>query len=387
MRNLRIHRYLLRELLTSLMLGLGLFTLVILLGRLLKLMELVVDSPITLTALLSLFGSLMPSFLVITLPLAFLLAVLLLFGRLSGDSELVAFQAAGIGLWRLSSGVLLTSLVVALLTGGLTLYAEPAGQAHLQRQLQQLALEGVTLSLKAQHFSQPLTGLTLYADQVDRASGQLNGIFISDARSGRQPLVVLARRGLLHSDSGSGHLLLHLEQGVLHRSDAERYQLLRFARYDIDLSLRQPATDSDAESVDVRYQNLPQLLARLPQLPPEKQRSWRAELHERFSLALCPPAFALLGIALAVRNQRSSRSGGFALALLIFLLYYLSLSAAKTLALEKNWPLLASLWAPNLLFYLAGGLLFRRVCHERPLLGRWRRPRSLTSPPARKPAP
>lgn len=387
MRNLRIHRYLLRELLTSLMLGLGLFTLVILLGRLLKLMELVVDSPITLTALLSLFGSLMPSFLVITLPLAFLLAVLLLFGRLSGDSELVAFQAAGIGLWRLSSGVLLTSLVVALLTGGLTLYAEPAGQAHLQRQLQQLALEGVTLSLKAQHFSQPLAGLTLYADQVDRASGQLSGIFISDARSGRQPLVVLARRGLLHSDSSSGHLLLHLEQGVLHRSDAERYQLLRFARYDIDLSLRQPATDSDAESVDVRYQNLPQLLARLPQLPPEKQRSWRAELHERLSLALCPPAFALLGIALAVRNQRSSRSGGFALALLIFLLYYLSLSAAKTLALEKNWPLLASLWAPNLLFYLAGGLLFGRVCRERPLLGRWRRPRSLTPPPARKPAP
>ncbi|WP_320055835.1 LPS export ABC transporter permease LptF [Desulfuromonas thiophila] len=387
MRNLRIHRYLLRELLTSLMLGLGLFTLVILLGRLLKLMELVVDSPITLTALLSLFGSLMPSFLVITLPLAFLLAVLLLFGRLSGDSELVAFQAAGIGLWRLSSGVLLTSLVVALLTGGLTLYAEPAGQAHLQRQLQQLALEGVTLSLKAQHFSQPLAGLTLYADQVDRASGQLSGIFISDARSGRQPLVVLARRGLLHSDSSSGHLLLHLEQGVLHRSDAERYQLLRFARYDIDLSLRQPATDSDAESVDVRYQNLPQLLARLPQLPPEKQRSWRAELHERLSLALCPPAFALLGIALAVRNQRSSRSGGFALALLIFLLYYLSLSAAKTLALEKNWPLLASLWTPNLLFYLAGGLLFGRVCRERPLLGRWRRPRSLTPPPARKPAP
>lgn len=387
MRNLRIHRYLLRELLTSLMLGLGLFTLVILLGRLLKLMELVVDSPITLTALLSLFGSLMPSFLVITLPLAFLLAVLLLFGRLSGDSELVAFQAAGIGLWRLSSGVLLTSLVVALLTGGLTLYAEQAGQAHLQRQLQQLALEGVTLSLKAQHFSQPLAGLTLYADQVDRASGQLSGIFISDARSGRQPLVVLARRGLLHSDSSSGHLLLHLEQGVLHRSDAERYQLLRFARYDIDLSLRQPATDSDAESVDVRYQNLPQLLARLPQLPPEKQRSWRAELHERLSLALCPPAFALLGIALAVRNQRSSRSGGFALALLIFLLYYLSLSAAKTLALEKNWPLLASLWAPNLLFYLAGGLLFGRVCRERPLLGRWRRPRSLTPPPARKPAP
>ncbi|WP_282755582.1 LPS export ABC transporter permease LptF [Desulfuromonas thiophila] len=387
MRNLRIHRYLLRELLTSLMLGLGLFTLVILLGRLLKLMELVVDSPITLTALLSLFGSLMPSFLVITLPLAFLLAVLLLFGRLSGDSELVAFQAAGIGLWRLSSGVLLTSLVVALLTGGLTLYAEPAGQAHLQRQLQQLALEGVTLSLKAQHFSQPLAGLTLYADQVDRASGQLSGIFISDARSGRQPLVVLARSGLLHSDSSSGHLLLHLEQGVLHRSDAERYQLLRFARYDIDLSLRQPATDSDAESVDVRYQNLPQLLARLPQLPPEKQRSWRAELHERLSLALCPPAFALLGIALAVRNQRSSRSGGFALALLIFLLYYLSLSAAKTLALEKNWPLLASLWAPNLLFYLAGGLLFGRVCRERPLLGRWRRPRSLTPPPARKPAP
>ncbi|SDE16845.1 LPS export ABC transporter permease LptF [Desulfuromonas thiophila] len=387
MRNLRIHRYLLRELLTSLMLGLGLFTLVILLGRLLKLMELVVDSPITLTALLSLFGSLMPSFLVITLPLAFLLAVLLLFGRLSGDSELVAFQAAGIGLWRLSSGVLLTSLVVALLTGGLTLYAEPAGQAHLQRQLQQLALEGVTLSLKAQHFSQPLAGLTLYADQVDRASGQLSGIFISDARSGRQPLVVLARRGLLHSDSSSGHLLLHLEQGVLHRSDAERYQLLRFARYDIDLSLRQPATDSDAESVDVRYQNLPQLLARLPQLPPEKQRSWRAELHERLSLALCPPAFALLGIALAVRNQRSSRSGGFTLALLIFLLYYLSLSAAKTLALEKNWPLLASLWAPNLLFYLAGGLLFGRVCRERPLLGRWRRPRSLTPPPARKPAP
>ena len=82
--------YLLSEILPPFLLGLLTFTFILLIARILKLVELIVTRGIPLTQVGRLLVLILPTFLELTLPMAFLLAILLGLGRLSGDQELLA---------------------------------------------------------------------------------------------------------------------------------------------------------------------------------------------------------------------------------------------------------------------------------------------------------
>src|SRR5512136_1811233 len=102
-----LYRYLGKELLTSFALGLAGFTFILLTGRILQLTELFVNKGIPLSQILELLYYLLPSFLVLTIPMATLLSVLLTFNRLSGDNEFTAFKAAGVSLYQMTPSILI----------------------------------------------------------------------------------------------------------------------------------------------------------------------------------------------------------------------------------------------------------------------------------------
>ena len=102
-----LDRYIFTELLSPFSLSLGALCFVMLTRELLRLVELLVSKGVGIVAVLQVFAHLMPSFLVLTLPIAGIIASITAFGRLSFDKELVAMQAAGLSLLRLTRPVLL----------------------------------------------------------------------------------------------------------------------------------------------------------------------------------------------------------------------------------------------------------------------------------------
>ncbi|MCL5045108.1 MAG: LptF/LptG family permease, partial [Deltaproteobacteria bacterium] len=97
-----LDRYIAGEVVKPLGLGLAVFTFALVTGRMLKLTEMVVNHGVALGGVLRLLGLIMPAFFELTLPMAVLLGVLLGFGRLSGDRELIAARACGVSLYRLA---------------------------------------------------------------------------------------------------------------------------------------------------------------------------------------------------------------------------------------------------------------------------------------------
>ena len=93
--------YLLKEILPTFFIGLMVFTLILLMDKILRLIELIVTRGGSITKVLMLLVFISPSFLVLTIPTAVLLGTLLTFGRLSGDSEITAFKASGTSLYQL----------------------------------------------------------------------------------------------------------------------------------------------------------------------------------------------------------------------------------------------------------------------------------------------
>src|SRR5579859_2548834 len=181
-----IDRYVAREVVAPLALGVLLLTFALVTGRLLKLTEMVVNRGVTLGDVMSLIGYIMPAFLELTFPMAVLLGVLMGFGRMSGDRELTAARACGISLYRLSVPVIVVAGVVYALSSWLAFSVRPWANAHLREQLFELTQTRSTAGLKEKVFNRNFPGLVVYVDKVSNADETLHGVLISDARDPRQ---------------------------------------------------------------------------------------------------------------------------------------------------------------------------------------------------------
>lgn len=368
----RRHRYIFRETLAPFLLGVVVFTFVLLMGRLLRLVELVLNKGVPLVDILKLFAFLLPSFLVLTLPLAFLLGVLLGFGRLSADAEIVALKSSGVSLYDMARPVACLALVVAAATAVLTFYAQPQGKRAFRDQVFEIANSRATVGMTAGVFNDEFEGLVLFANAIDERSGSMQGLFISDERGGMEPSVIVARSGRAVPDAENLTLTLRLRQGAIHRQ-AERggesiYQIIDFDTYDIQLDLGKELRNYRERQKRESEMSLAELKQAMAAADTNQRRKYEVETHQRLVMPLAPLLFALIGIPLGIQSQRSSRGGGFALALAVFLAYYLFFSLAETLGTEGLVPPALAMWLPNLLFLAAGIALLRMTAQEKKLL-------------------
>lgn len=368
----RIHRYIIRETAVPMGLGLIIFTFVLLVGRILKLVEMVINKGVPFIEIAKLFLYLLPSFLVITIPLAFLLGVLLGFGRLSTDSETVALKSSGISLYEMIKPVILLSLTVCLIMGSLTLFAEPAGKLAFRNQVFQIATKRATIGIQPRVFNDEFDGLVIYTNEIENHTGKMQGVFISDEQVGTTPSIILAKSGRVVPDQDTHTLTLRLENGAIHRKptkkEEEIYQIIGFTSYDINLNMGQQLPNAEARPKKESEMTLAELKKLRETATLEFDRNlFTIEFHKRFILPLAPIIFALIGVPLGIQSSRSGRGGGFALGLVIFLVYYILFSFAETLADEGGLPPIATLWIPNLLFLTGGIYLLHLAAMEKRL--------------------
>src|SRR5437870_10333760 len=122
-----LHRYVFREILVPFGFGLSVFTGILLIARLLRLIELVVTRGVPALNILRLLGYIMPAFLEVTVPMAMLLAILVAFGRLSADSEMIAMRSSGLSLYQLVQPVAIFVVLAMLATAALSILSRPWG--------------------------------------------------------------------------------------------------------------------------------------------------------------------------------------------------------------------------------------------------------------------
>ena len=120
-----LDRYVWKELVPPFAIGVGVFTFFLIIDRIYQLTTLVITKNVPFQLVLSLLVFLLPAFLSLTLPMALLVAVLLVGGRLAGDLEVAALKAAGVSPLRLFRPFVAAALLVTVLIGWLTLVVRP----------------------------------------------------------------------------------------------------------------------------------------------------------------------------------------------------------------------------------------------------------------------
>src|SRR5262245_62009188 len=367
-----IHRYIFREVLTPFLLGLSVFTFILLIARLLKLIELVVNRGLPPTQILRLLAFLMPAFLELTVPMAMLLAILIAFGRLSADAEMIAMRSSGLSIYQLVPPVILFVLMTSLVTAALSMYARPWANHNLKLELWDIARTRASAGLKPQIFNDEFPGLVIYAEHIDSRTDRLIHVLISDERDPSQHNTVFAREGYMISDNDTQTVILRLLDGTIHTSgDAASDYHTDFESYDVNLDLREALAGETAKEDDPQELTLPQLRAVLEKASAagKTRPGLLVELHRKFAIPFACIVFGLVGVPLGIEPARAVRSRGFAVSLAVIFIYYILLSAGQGFAEQGTVPAWLGLWLPNIVFGVLGVVLVRRAARERSLLG------------------
>jgi lipopolysaccharide export system permease protein len=367
-----LYRYTLREMMAPAALGLVLFTFVLLLARLLRLIELVVNRGLPASQVAALFAYLLPAFLEVTVPMAMLLAILVAFGRLSADSEITALRSAGVSLYQLTPAVATMVAASTLVTALLAIHARPWGHRELRLALFDIARTRASAGIRPQVFNDEFSGLTIYTERIEPATDRLVHVLIADHRDPEQQNTIFSSEGSLVSDPARRRVTLHLLDGIIYTRQATGRAEYRteFESYEVNLDLEAALAGLSEQESDPKELTLGALVERIDakRATGERATAELAEYHRKFAIPFACVVFGLLALPLGVQPGRAVKSRGFTVAIAVIFSYYILLSVGQALAEEERVPPALGLWLPNLALGLVGLVSFRRAAREQPVL-------------------
>lgn len=372
----------------------GIALLVLLTERMLRLLDMVLDSDGGLTVLLQMLAFLVPHYMALALPAAFFLGVFLAFSRLHHARELDALGSAGIGLPQLLRPVLILALVLAAVSAANFNLGQPYARYTYRALIHEVAEQAVNTYLQPRTFMEA-NGSTFMANGVRRGSREFSGVFLYEEDEEGNSVTMTAERGRLVISETTGGSTLVLSNGVRleagpaaprdvgpHRDAAggdtargdtaggdgaespaeegRKVGVLNFGRLQLPTNLvGQEAFRPRGE--DERELTLLELW-QYRAIPPPGVTSDQmlAEFHDRlvrtFSLTFLP----FLAVALAIGPRRSHQGYGIAAGLFLLIVYNQALSIGKSMSSVGHVSAFVGQWLPFLLIVAVSVFLFYR---------------------------
>lgn len=371
-----LDRYLIRQSLAPFFLALGIFTFVLAVQPTLETAKLLLAKGVSLPTVGVLLLTLLPSALSLTIPMAFLTGILMMFGRVSADRESVAMLACGVSPMRLLRPILLLGVVVAGIDMATLMWVTPASNQAYRNITFQLLTQLTSADIKPRVFFTQFPGKVLYIRDI-RRDGRWGGILMADTTTepGR-PNVTLAESGSLEVDKEHRLVRLVLDEATRYEPGRTDPRVYTVSRQKDPISVAIPA-----ESVFGSGQLMPGLKEKtITQLREDIARHHLdgvpahqeiMQIHQMFSFPVACLVFAVLGLSLGLSTRKEGRLAGLTLGLGVVLAYYaimgLTEAWAKGVARTGGHVDLVASWArwiPNIVLGLAGLYALRR--HARP---------------------
>ncbi len=366
-------RYAFREIAAPTAVAFAIYTGFMLIRGLVQFSDLLFQSsqPLRDTALVIGFST--PHIVVLTLPIAFLLGILVGVGRLSQDSELIALRAAGVDLFTLYRPIAVLSVFFTIGVGLVMTVVVPRTNRILYGMKLQLSTFAIAQRIQPGVFSPEFAGRRIYVERASNDRRTLEGLIVADNSNPEDgERLTLARRGALELEEAEGRLWLRLEDAVTHHTAADArgydratYRTQRVLLDDTNPRERFAKTRPDKQ---LREMTIGELVhrARTAEDGALSRLSW-VEVHKKFSFPAACLVFGLVGLPLGVVNRRGGRAAGFAVSTAIVLGYYILYASGEARAVKGTISPLVAMWLPNFLLLVLGLVALVRVRRDRVL--------------------
>ena len=372
-------RYILKEFFPPFIIALICFTFILIFDDLFRLTKLFVQKGISPIYLVELLTYVMPATVVLSLPMATLVAILLSLGRLSTDNEIIAMKAHGVAFHHLMLPLLGITMVLSVVDLGLMDYALPKANlayATLKRDIQRhnptFILEEATVMKELEREGK----LWMY-ESTDAKSGRMREVKIWDGIWSGRPRFSHAREGSLGFESGRAMLTLY--DGLTYEpttDNSDGYRVTKFQQQQLALQLTEDLERGAFQNKTPRSMRISQLkefvtdlrsaveTSQNPDYTLSKLRFAQVEYHKKFSIPFACLAFGLMGVPLGLMVKQSGRMIGFGVGLAVILIYYLLLQIGQSAGLNGMLSPALAMWLPNVVIGIFGIALSIRMIGE-----------------------
>ena len=368
-----LDRWLLGELISPLLFAVAAFTVVSLsVGVMFELVRQIVESGLPVLIAVQVLLQRLPSFLVISFPMATLMATLLAYSRLSANSELTALRSVGVTATRM----IIPALVLALVMSGLTFVFNDVVVPRSNRSAEITLRRALGKAIATEKGDNIVYSRFGRVEQPDGTSGKglLQLFYASKFRDGTMTDVTVldfSRVGftqMLVAESAEwnereakwefldGQILTLTPSGSTTSADFDRYLYplsaapIRIAKLPKDANNMTVAEALQAE----------QLLQQAGDI--KEARRLQVRIQEKFTLPMACLVFGLIGASLGAKpNNRTSRSQGFGISVVLILVYYVLSFSFSSLGVKGTLPPLLAAWSPVLISFAGGGFLLRQA--------------------------
>lgn len=367
-------RYILREVISHALLGGALFTFIIFMRDLGKILDFVVRDSASTADVARIIAYTLPNALIVTIPMAVLVGILLGLSRLAADSEITAMRAAGMGAIDFVRIVSIVSALALALGLANSVYVAPRAAAGLISLGESLKSSQASFEVQPRVFYEEFKNRVLYIQDVSPAAGAAlwRHVFLADLTQPANPQITTAEQAIVvngtPNTTDAQTIRLHLIDGGQHdtsAADPNQYNISTFSTTDIPIETDAPE-DAHLGRVNTPIQalSLAELWrrGRSPVSTHGREASvYRIEFNRRFSYPFACLVLMLVGVPLGISSKRGGKSTGFVLTILLVFLYYFMSSVGVAFAQSGKLSPFLGVWGANLLFAAAGAILLYQM--------------------------
>jgi LPS export ABC transporter permease LptF len=365
-----LDRYVSSQILTTLIWTVCMLSLMLVVANAMRqLLELLMTHGLPWSYILSFIGDLLPFSMIYSIPWGALLAVLLVFGKLSSENELVALRANGVSIVRICTPVFLMTLGCLGLCLWINLYVAP----ECERRFKELAFKlASTEPLALFGTDEVIDAFPNRKIYVGRKNGTtLEDLHIYEMNAQQVPVrVIYAKRGTLEVDKDNQRILLRIYDARYEDRDESDVNDLRLMHYGISvqegvfpISLQELINKAHSNQRPTEL-TLSHLQEAMDQKQGKQLTILRTELSKRFSNSMAVVTFVLVGIPLAISAQRRETSIGIAISICIAFTYFIFIVVADNVKSNASLHPEILVWLPNFIYLTLGGTLFYRLARR-----------------------
>ncbi len=354
-----IHRSILKELSKNFIVIIFSLSVLLFMEKFLRLSRLFMGKGADFTDIIKVFWYLQPSILLLSVPMAILIAAFLTYGRMAADSEIVVLKGSGMSFPGISRAAITLSAACFFILLFISLYLLPRTMQSFKHTVQETILKKASMTFEEGTFSDVFKGSVIFVKKI-ASDNKFRGIFVyRDAeRASDEPAVIVARSGTIISNPREGLIKLTMYDGLIHTFKENTSSEISFSEYDFVLSTgiessRKTKAD-EVKTTDLWNGRKDMLL-------------WDIELNRRFALPFACLIFGLLAPALAAKVGKTGRLGAFSLSVSLLIFYYILLIMGETLAKSGKIPPFPGEWIANIIFGIIAALFFYIACRDKPI--------------------
>jgi len=354
-----LRSYILKEMFVPFMLAFGVLSFVFMLGNLVKLADLVINKGVHAGTVGMIFLLYIPVLMGYILPVACLIGVILAFGRLSADNEILAIAVGGIATRRLLAPLLMIGVILSLALFILNDRVIPYTYYEQKKMLKNLGTDNPAALLEAGVFIHAFESLILFIHRID--GSKLYNVTIYQPQPDAPTRTIIAKRGEFTAAPDKDQVMIKLMEGTADEPDPQNpqnYSKLNFKNYFLTLNpSRQGQTEKKPKAMTLR--ELTNKIREFRYLQIDTTRL-QTEYLRKITWSLTPLIFIFIGFPIAVITHRRNKGVNILLATVCAAGYYLIFVGCEALSIENVLAPQIAMWIPDALGLLTGLILNAR---------------------------